>query len=54
MAMYTNSTLFCHTLEYQNKLNDFIMESEDATEALHDRIWTVVLKVMEDADVPCE
>ena len=48
----TNSILFCHTLEYQNKLNDFFMESEEAIEMLHDRIWTVILKVMEDAGAP--
>ena len=45
----TNSILFCHTLEYQNKLSNLFMESEDANEALHDCIWTVILKVMEDA-----
>ena len=44
----TNSILFSHALEYQNKLNDFFTESEKAIEALHDRIWTVILKVMED------
>ena len=43
----TNSTLFHHALEYQNKLNDFLMESENAIEALHGCIWTVMLKVME-------
>ena len=37
-----NSTLFHHTLEYQNKLNDFLTERKNAIEALHDRIWTVV------------
>ena len=44
-----NSILFHHTLEYQNKLSDFLTESEDAIELLHDCIWTVVVKVMEDA-----
>ena len=29
-------------------------ESEDAIEALHDRIWTVVVKVMEDAGKPAD
>ena len=48
----TNSTLFRHALEYQNKLNNFLMESDDAIEVLHDHIWTVMLKVMEDADAP--
>ena len=39
-------------MEYQNKLNNFLTESEDAIEALHDHIWTVVVKVMEDAGKP--
>ena len=41
-----------HTLEYQNKMSDFLTESGKAIEALHDRIWMVVLKVMEDAGKP--
>ena len=48
----TNSILFHHALEYQNKLSDFLIESEDAIEALHDRIWMVVAKVMEDSGKP--
>ena len=48
----TNSILFRHTLEYQNKLSDFFTESEDATEVFHDHIWTVVVKVMEDSGKP--
>ena len=48
----TNSILFHHALQYQNKLSDFLIESEDAIEALHDHIWMVVVKVMEDAGKP--
>ena len=48
----TNSILFRHTLEYQNKLSDFLTESEEDIEVLHDRIWTVIVKVMEDAGTP--
>ena len=48
----TNSIIFCHALEYQIKLSDFLKESEEAIEVLHDRIWTVVVKVMEDAGKP--
>ena len=36
-----NSTLYRYALEYQNMLNDFLTESEDAIEALHDHIWIV-------------
>ena len=48
----TNSILFHHALEYQNKMSDFLTESNEAIEALHDCIWTVVMKVMEDAGKP--
>ena len=44
-----NLTLFHHALEYKTKLNEFLMESENAIEVLHDHIWTVMTKVMEDA-----
>ena len=43
----TNSILFCHTLEYQNKLSNFLKESKGAIEALHGCIWTVMVQVME-------
>ena len=43
----TNSILFHHALEYQNKMSAFLTESGKAIEALHDCIWTVVLKVMD-------
>ena len=48
----TNSILFHHTLEYQNMMSNFLTESENAIEELHDCIWTVVIKVMEDAGKP--
>ena len=48
----TNLILFCHALEYQNKMSDFLTESGKAIEALHDRILMVVLKVIEDAGKP--
>ena len=48
----TNSILFWHTLEYQNELSDFLTESKDAIEALHDHIWTVFMKVIEDTSKP--
>ena len=44
--------LLHHALDYQNKMSDLLTESSQAIEALHDRIWTVVLKVMEDAGKP--
>ena len=47
-----NSILFHHALEYQNKMSDFLTESNEAIEALHDHIWKVVMKVMEDAGKP--
>ena len=45
----TNFILFCHALEYQNKMNDFLTESDEAIEVLHDHMWMVIMKVMEDA-----
>ena len=48
----TNSILFCHALGYQNKLSDFLKESKEAIEVLHDHIWTVIVQVMEDAGKP--
>ena len=48
----TNSILFCHALEYQNKMSYFLTESDEAIEALHDHIWKVGMKVMEDAGKP--
>ena len=48
----TNSIIFHHTLEYQKKMTEFFTESSGAIEALHDHIWEVVMKVMEDAGKP--
>ena len=45
----TNSIIFCHALEYQDKMTEFLMESAVSIEALCDCIWEVVMKVMEDA-----
>ena len=36
----------------QNKMTEFLMESAVAIEVLHDCIWEVVMKVMEDAEKP--
>ena len=47
-----NSTLFHHALKYETKLNDFLTVSKNATEALHDCIWTVMTRVMEDTGIP--
>ena len=41
-GLETNSIIFHHAMEYQNKLNSFFTKSKQAKEALHDRI------VMED------
>ena len=48
----TNSILFCHALEYQEMMTEFITESSGAIGALHDHIWEVVMKVMEDTGKP--
>ena len=44
-----NSILYHHALDYQEKMTEFVMESSRAIEALHDHIWDVVMKIMEDA-----
>ena len=38
----TNSLLFCHTLEYQNNMIQLITRSQEAIQALHERIWRVI------------
>ena len=43
----TNSLLFSHTLEYQNKMIEFVVSSGEAIQALHECIWKVVTHVME-------
>ena len=45
----TNSLLFRHTLEYQNNMIQLITRSQEAIQALHERIWKVVCQVMESA-----
>ena len=45
----TNSLLFSHALEYQNKMIELITSSREAIQALHECIWKVVTQVMEDA-----
>ena len=47
-----NSILFHHTLDYQNKMRNFLTQSGEAIEVLHGCIWMVVLKVMEEAGKP--
>ena len=44
----TNSLLFSHTLDYQNKMIELITNSQEAIQALHECIWKVVSQVMED------
>ena len=48
----TNSILYLHALDYQEKMAEFMAESSRAIEALHDRIWDVVMRIMEDARKP--
>ena len=48
----TYSILFRHALAYQNKLSNFLTESEEAIEALLDCIWTVIVKVIKDTGTP--
>ena len=48
----TNSIIFHHTLEYQKEMVEFLTVSSRAIEALHDHIWEVVMKVMENAGKP--
>ena len=45
----TNSLLFHHTLEYQSRMIELITRSQESIQALHDRIWKVVIQVMEKA-----
>ena len=47
-----NSILYCHNLDYQEKITEFMMESSPAIEASHDHKWDVVMKIMEDAGIP--
>ena len=45
----TNSLLFRHALEYQSRMIELITRSQESIQALHDRIWKVVIQVMEKA-----
>ena len=45
----TNSLLFHHTLEHQNNMIQLVTRSQEAIQALHERIWKVVHRVMESA-----
>ena len=47
-----NSILFCHALKYETKLNKFLTENKNTIEVLHDCIWAVMTKVMQDTGVP--
>ena len=44
-----NSLLFCHTIDHQQFMVWLINRSQEAIQALHDRIWEVVRRVMESA-----
>ena len=45
----TNSVLFHHTLDYQDKMIQLVTRSQDTIRGLNDRIWDVVRHVMEKA-----
>ena len=45
----TNSVLFRHTLDYQDKMIQLVTRSQETIRGLHDRIWDVVHHVMEKA-----
>ena len=45
----TNSLLFSHALEYQSRMIELIVSSREAIQALHECIWKVVSRLMEDA-----
>ena len=47
--LQTNSLLLCHTIEYQNNMIQLVTRSQEAIQALHERIWKVVRRVMESA-----
>ena len=47
--LHINSLLFCHTLDYQRYMVQLINHSQEAIQALHERIWEVVRQVMESA-----
>ena len=45
----TNSVLFHHTLDYQDKMIQLITRSQETIRGLHDHIWDVIHHVMEKA-----
>ena len=47
--LHINSLLFRHTLDYQRYMVQLINSSQEAIQALHERIWEVVHRVMESA-----
>ena len=47
--LHVNSLLFCHTLDYQRYMVQFVNRSQEAIQALHECIWEVVHWVMESA-----
>ena len=47
--LHINSLLFHHTIDYQQFMMRLINRSQEAIQALHDRIWEVVCQVMESA-----
>ena len=47
--LHINSLLFRHTIDHQQFMVRLISRSQEAIQALHDRIWKVVCRVMESA-----
>ena len=47
--LHINSLLFRHTIDHQQFMVRLINRSQEAIQALHDRIWEVVRQVMESA-----
>ena len=47
--LHINSLLFRHTIDHQEFMVQLIKRSQEAIQALHDRIWEVVRRVMESA-----
>ena len=47
--LHINSLLFHHTIDHQQFMVRLINRSQEAIQALHDRIWEVVRQVMESA-----
>ena len=47
--LHINSLLFHHAIDHQQFMVRLINRSQEAIQALHDRIWEVVRRVMESA-----